>query len=113
MQDAQVINKQTSVDIPPGCLAILLSLKESNEDTSDVAVQMFHNFATSESLTKDERVLYAISQGILAMCIHEPMKVIYRGIEVIRNIFNSNDADFNEAGFEDFDVANLTPRGHA
>lgn len=113
MQDAQVINKQTSIEIPEGSLAILLSLKESNDDTSDVAVQMFHNFERTESLTKDERILYAVSQGILAMCINEPMKVIYKGIDVIKDIFNSNDADFEEAGFEDFDVKDMTPRGHA
>lgn len=112
MQEAQIISKQETITIPDGCLAILLSVKDSNDDTSNIAVEMFHNFADATTMSKDERLLYAISQGILAMCLREPMKVVYKGIDVIRSIFADNDADFSEAGFDDFDVTKAQPKGN-
>lgn len=109
------LNKKSTLDIPEGSVAILISIANANDVETAADFKIFHNFVhAAMEQTEHERLLYAIAQGIMSICTYEPMRVVSAGIEAIRKFFVGRGLDTDKiGGFGDYDVANSSPRGSA
>ncbi len=109
------LNKKSTLDIPEGSVAILISIANANDVETAADFKIFHNFVhAAMEQTEHERLLYAIAQGIMSICTYEPMRVVSAGIEAIRKFFVGRGLDFGAVtGLDSYDVAHAEPKGTA
>lgn len=107
LSDIGNTRKTGQAPIPEGGMALVLRPVRASDDYVFMEMDMFHNFKNEpKDLTKDDKTVFLIAQGILTMCHEHGDFVLEQGNEVMRKFLKGLGAEEEPVG-----LADLTPKG--
>lgn len=107
--DFKVCEKKQTVEIPEGGMALIISPGDQNERFTFLDVAMFHNFKHgAKDLTKDEKTLFIVLQGLFDIATYDSETVLLRGSKVMEKFLKGLGATTDETPV---DLNTLTPQG--